>query len=182
MRIGDIPLRRLLAFCVLPALVSAGCHRAPTSTTVVEGYDPRSPGGLNEPKPSPPSNEKLTPEQLAAADPCAARLHDLTEAMLMYYVVHRALPDKLQDLQSVADVGVQLQFTCPVGGQPYVYVPAGLQSLGREARIILHDADYSHRGCRWCVVAMPFKPGKAPYMEVILLKPEVFRTYLPISE
>jgi hypothetical protein len=109
-------------------------------------------------------------------------LQDIEGAMLLYYAVNRHLPEKLDELKEFADVGTELNFTCPVSGQPYVYAPGGLQSAGRNKRIIMHDATAAHDGKRWCILMAPIKPGQAPYMEVLQMTDAMFRTYLPISE
>jgi hypothetical protein len=166
--------RPLVVQSCLILLLMAGCQpqaTRPSSVAATTGPVERV---------APPS--KLTPEQQAAVDPCALRLQDICGAMLTNYIIHRSLPEKLDDLKTLADVGTDLKFTCPVSNLPYVYIPAGLQSMGRTKRIVLHDAEPSHDGNRWCVLMAPIRGGKAPYLEVILVPPNLFRTYLPVSE
>ena len=164
------------AFCLVPALLGAMACRP-------------QPGTQGSTRPSALANgarsgdgDKLTPEQQALVDPCAIQLHDISGAMLLYYVAHRELPQRLEELKPLADVGSELKFTCSSSGKPYVYVPNGLQSSGRNKRIILHDPEGSHDGNYWCVLMAPTKSGQAPYLEVVLMPPNLFRTYLLISE
>jgi hypothetical protein len=131
-------------------------------------------------RPAPPQN--LTDAQRAATDPCALRMTDVEEAMMNYYATNRRLPEKLDELKSYALLGAQLNFTCPVSGRPYVYVPDGLQSAGRPKRILLHDATAAHEGKRWCIFLAPLKPGQAAFMEVLPVEDKDFHTYLPMSE
>lgn len=180
MRSADLKMIRRVfssAFCLLNlALLSTGCQPAVQPKT----------GAANPPMIDEPTEraetKKLTPAQLAVVDPCAIRLQDITGAMLQFYALNRQLPDKLDDLRTIADVGTELQFTCPVSHQPYAYVPNGLQSAGRNKRILLHDSAASHDGNRWCVLMAPIQNGKAPYLEVVLLPDNLFHTYLLISE
>jgi hypothetical protein len=175
---GNRPMRNLKSILarlgLILAMVGAGCQ------TPAKPAPPRATTGPAVEQVVTPKN--LTPEQQAAVDPCALRLQDICGAILTHYIVHRELPAKLEELKALADVGTDLKFTCPVSKLPYVYVPAGLQSMGRTKRIVLHDAEPSHDGNRWCVLMAPIRGGKAPYLEVILMPSNLFRTYLPISE
>ena len=165
------------AFCILNlGWILVGCQTppAPKPSSV-------NPPSIDEPG-NPVEKRKLTPEQLAAVDPCAIRLQDITGAILQFYAVNRHLPEKLEEVRTFSDFGAELQFTCPVSHQPYLYIPNGLQSAGRNKRIMLHDATAAHDGNRWCVLMAPIQSGKAPYLEVLLLPENLFRTYLLISE
>jgi len=165
------------AICILTlTMILTGCQ-SQTPPKSASGNPPM----IDEPNP-PVDARKLTPAQLAVVDPCAIRLQDLTGAMLQFFVVNRHLPERLEELRTVIDPGADLPVTCPVSHQPYVYVANGLQSAGRNKRIMLHDAAASHDGNRWCVLMAPIQSGKAPYLEVVLMPDNLFRTYLPISE
>lgn len=168
-------IRFTAAFCILHvAISSAGCQSSPPPQANAANPSEK----LS--KPAPP--QKLTPEQLAVVDPCAIQLQDISGAMLLYYRDHGDLPEQLDELKSAALPGTELKFTCPVSGKPYVYVRNGLQSAGRNKRIILHDAEGSHDGNYWVVLMAPPKPGQAPFLETVLMPPNLFRTYLLISE
>lgn len=124
--------------------------------------------------------EKPLPiDQALKSDPCAARLHAISGAMLEYYALHNRLPATLQDLQSLADLDQPLQFTCTESGQPYVYVPTGLQSPDETRRIILHDPAPDRSGLRW-VILMQKPRGRQPAaMFVVSLTEPLFRAYTP---
>lgn len=163
--------------CILTlAMILTGCQ-TPKPQKSASGNPPM----IDEPS-APVDTRKLTPAQLAVVDPCAIRLQDITGAILQFYVVNRHLPEKLEELRTVIDPGAELPVTCPVSHQPYVYTPNGLQSAGRNKRIVLNDAAASHDGNRWCVLMAPIQSGRAPYLEVVLMPEDLFRTYLLISE
>ena len=121
-------------------------------------------------------------ENLAPLQACADRLHDIEGALLLYFQLHAAFPEKLEDLQSLPDIGSSLVFSCPDSHQHYVYVQAGKQSAGRTKRLLLHDADGTHDGNRWGVLMTPGYGGFPPSLEVVVLPPDLFRTYLLVSE
>lgn len=118
-------------------------------------------------------------DEAVASDPCALRLHDISGALLMYYMLHREMPAKLDDLRSVQDIDQNLQFTCPASGLPYGYSPQGLSAPGRKKLILVHDSTPSHRGIRWCILAPSVKPGEAVSLEVLPLTEPVFLSYQP---
>jgi hypothetical protein len=159
----------LLTVITLAALV--GCQSTPPPA--------KGGGGTSTAAPAP---QTLTDAQRAATDPCALRMTDVEEAMINFYAINRRLPEQLDELKSYALSGAQLNFTCPVSGRAYVYVPGGLQSAGRPKRILLHDATAAHEGKRWCILLAPLKPGQAAFMEVLPVDDKDFHTYLPISE
>jgi hypothetical protein len=95
----------------------------------------------------------FTGNAIAAIDPCADQIQDLCGALLSYYLVKHKLPLHLEELQQYADVGQVLKFTCPVSGQPYVYVREGIEAPGQNLRIYIYDAAPAHGGARWCAVS-----------------------------
>ena len=118
------------------------------------------------------------PAELTADDPCATRLHDVAGLMLAYYAAHRRLPDQLDELQATgAAFGLDVEFTCPQTGEPYVYVPAGLSFPGRDERVVLHDASAGHDGSRRAVVARDARGGQAATMWAVELPEKLFRQY-----
>jgi hypothetical protein len=119
-------------------------------------------------------------DAITAADPCGNRMHALAGAMLLYYAVHRQLPPTLDALQPFADdTGEDLHFACPVSNADYVYDPAGLVSRGTEGRLVLYDAEPSHGGARWGVVAAPPRGTRPPTASAVRLTEQTFRRYLP---
>ena len=127
-----------------------------------------------------PLAEKKAETNLPPIQACAHQLHDIEGALLQYYLIHKAFPDTLEELQSVA--GSDLIFNCPESHAHYTYVPAGKQSAGRTKRLLIHDSDDAHDGNRWCVIMTPAYAGNPPSLEVVAMPPELFRTYLLVSE
>ena len=116
-------------------------------------------------------------------DPCAVRMHDLSGLMLLYYAVNKHLPDRVEELEPLADADVPFNATCPVSGRPYVYAPGGLQSSeGGDRYLVLYDAAPSHGGLRWGVFVAPPQAGKPPATWVILMSEQVFRGYVPRAQ
>ena len=163
--------------CVVAALSLAGCKSKtdptpPARSIVRVNGEQFSAGPAEKPQPL---------EQALKSDPCAARLHAISGAMLEYYALHNRLPKTLQDLQSLADLDQPLQFTCTESGQPYVYVPAGLQSPDDTRRVILHDPVPDRSGLRW-VIMMQKPRGRQPAaMWVVSLTEPLFRGYTPVG-
>jgi hypothetical protein len=161
--------------CVIPALALPACK-----STTDPNPPPRSIVRVNGEQFSAGAPDKPQPlDQTLKSDPCAARLHAISGAMLEYYALHNRLPAKLQDLQSLADLDQPLQFTCTDSGQPFVYVPAGLHSPDETRRIILHDPVPDRSGLRW-VIMMQKPRGRQPAaMWVVSLTDPLFRGYTP---
>lgn len=99
-------------------------------------------------------------------DPCAERLGDICEKLLLYYGAHDGLPQGLADLDRAAS-RPSVPLVCPRSGQPYVYDPNGLQVAGRPGRLIVYDATPCHSGMRWGIMAEPPRPGKPLIFRVI---------------
>ena len=112
---------------------------------------------------------------ITQSDPCATRMHDISGVLLMYYAVNRQLPEKLAELQPIADV--PLEFTCPLSHLQYVYIPQGLRAEGKSKAIILHDAAASHGGTRWCTLMPNSLTQTTQSLEVVQMPESVFRLY-----
>ena len=112
---------------------------------------------------------------ITANDPCAERLHAACGPLLLYYAVHRRLPDKLDALRELSDAPAELadvQFTCPVSGRPYIYLPQGVpRGKGQPGLLVLFDAAPSHSGMRWAVAADVPRPGE-PLVTKVVAEPE----------
>ena len=166
-------LAALLGGCVTETQEPAG----PAARRV----DVRSPGV--RPPAAPPSKPAAAPvgpdavDTLTADQPCGNRLHSLAGDMLMYYALHRRLPPTLEDLRAIADDGAALEFTCPTSRQPYVYEPGGLTYPGKEERLVLYDAEPTHDGTRWGVVAAPPKGERPAAAWAVRLPEQLFRAY-----
>jgi len=162
------------------------------SCVALTGCQPVTPQARQQvtPQPLPVSNEgvsfdparpTMSADQAVASDPCAARLQDLSGALLFYIAINKQLPAHLEDLQSMADVDTQLQYTCPVSGKPYLYIQGGLHAPAQPKQIVVADAAPSHNGKRWCVLMGKLEKGHASAMEVLEVPESVFRTYLPVD-
>lgn len=118
-------------------------------------------------------------------DPCAQRLHDLCGALLIYYLQHHQLPDRLADLpphpgSSVMAANDALRMNCPVSGQPYVYIPGGIHLPERDQWILAHDPLPVHSGYRWAIRLDP--PAPAPGSDPVAGLPPVVLRVIAVPE
>jgi hypothetical protein len=139
----------------LLALVMLGCAARPPAQADHAAHDP---------------NRRVEP--IGPTDACAMRLHDLSGALLLYYIAHEDLPAALTDLPPPPGQA-ELALTCPVSNRPYVYVPRGIFMPQRNTRVVLHDLLPSHAGMRWAVTIEEPQPG-APLVTEVILLPESF--------
>ena len=145
---------------------------AARSQSVQAGVEGVAPAGPSAPARAP------SPDVLGSLEPCATRLQDVAGVMLLYYALHKQLPTELEQLREVADFDQGLEFTCPASGRPYVYEPAGLRYPGKDERLVLYDAEPTHDGIRWGVLAAPPKGKRPAAMWAVPLTREVFDAYL----
>ena len=66
----------------------------------------------------PARTARAAPKEIV--DPCSERMEDIVGTLYLYHVLHQRLPDNLEDLRTVADITVDLNFTCPESGKPYI--------------------------------------------------------------
>jgi hypothetical protein len=174
----------LLVTTSLPALVLAasGC----TTQTVLPGNVVANGPVAMRDQPVPvagvshqqsPAARHQAPKDLV--DPCSVRLEDIEGAMILYYVQHQRLPDSLEELRAAADITVELNFTCPESGKPYIYNPNGLAVPGGNGmRLVLYDATPAHNGYRWAVMASQNKQNQSFLNTFIVnLSEKDFSTY-----
>ena len=100
------------------------------------------------------------------------RLHDLCGPLLMYYRLHQALPQRLAELKEMPSFGADVELTCPVSKQPYVYNAFGLPSPDKSERVIIYDATPAHSGFRWAVSIIEPKDANAPLITKVIALPE----------
>jgi hypothetical protein len=117
----------------LAAFALAGC-----TTTVV-----RSGGMKSGPDAATKAPQPYTEDFINSLDPCADQMQDLCGALFLYDKMKHVLPPRLEDLQQVA-TGLDLKFTCPVSGKPYIYAREGLEAPGQTIRIYVYDAAPAH--------------------------------------
>ena len=136
-------LKALFAFGVLAAMLLPGC---------------------GSPAPAAPAKSTdLTTNNIdEQLDPCAEQLHDICGPLLAYYAVHQDLPARLDQLAPP-----KTALVCPVSKKPYVYNPHGMPLADREGLLIVYDAQASHAGTRWAILAEPPKPGKPLVLRVL---------------
>jgi hypothetical protein len=134
------------------------------------------PSGTAKPRRAPRSDAAAA--ALPAEDECAARLHDISGLLLLYFVANKHLPEKLEDLAPLADPGTDFQTTCPVSGRPYVYVPGGLPGSGSGRVLIVYDAVPAHNGIRWGIAASPPQGDQPLATWVMPFSEERFRRHM----
>lgn len=105
----------------------------------------------------------------AAADPCAERLHALCGPLLLYHALHGRLPDRLQELQALADPGETISFECPASGKPYLYEKDGTAIPGQQGLVIVRDPMPSHSGIRWAIAIVKADRSQPVNTRVIAL-------------
>ena len=102
------------------------------------------------------------------------RLHDISGALLLYYVENGDLPADLSALEKSPSSIPALSAVCPVSGLRYIYEPAGIFIPERNRRIILFDPAPSHAGTRWTVTVDEPQPGMPLVTRVVSLPESVF--------
>jgi hypothetical protein len=133
---------------------------------------------VTTPQPRRSSRGDAAAAALPAEDECAARLHDISGLLLLYFVANKHLPEKLEDLAPLADPGTDFQTTCPVSGRPYVYVPGGLPGSGSGRVLIVYDAVPAHNGIRWGIAASPPQGDQPLATWVMPFSEERFRRHM----
>ena len=103
-------------------------------------------------------------------DACGARMQDLSEALLLFYLHNERLPNDLIELKKASDP--TLIWECPVTHQPYVYDRVGFYNLQTHARVVLFDATPAHLGMRWAVQITEAADHKKALITEVLLEPE----------
>jgi hypothetical protein len=90
----------------------------------------------------------------AATDPCAERLHALCGPLLLYHALHGRLPDRLEELQALADPGETFFFECPASGKSYLYMKEGVAIPGQQGLVIVRDPLPSDSGILWAIALL----------------------------
>lgn len=140
------------------AALAAGC--APS------GRSPQPPRTNQRPAPPRAAADAAGPQQpsarpdgnnspTAAGDACAARLHDISGLLLLYFVSNQRLPERLEELAPLSDSPSTFQAICPASGRPYAYTPQGLPGAGTDRVLLVYDETPAHGGFRWVIVASP---------------------------
>jgi len=119
--------------------------------------------------PSSPKQQKPS-RRLTISDPCPSRLHDLSGALLLYYVQNQRLPERIEELQRLPGGSIG-GHVCPESKQPYVYNPKGVVGPNIVWRAVIYDAEPTHSGYRW-VIAVQEPSGNAPLITDVFPWPE----------
>jgi len=159
------PLRRWTAVLCLLALAS--CQQTVTKSDAPFGS---------------PAPQQQTPARgLSPMDPSPMRLQDIGGAMLIYFFSHKQLPADVMELAAVPDLGIDLDFTSPIDGRPYVYIPGGLVDSTASTRIVMYDQAILPNGGHWCLVVTHLKTGSALSTDVKALSAAQFKMYQPVT-
>ena len=167
---------RRVTVAVLAAMLLAtgGCAAAKKTTP--------APGKSSTTRPATAKADAAAPftGDVTITDPCANRLHDLAGSLLLYYAVHRRLPEQIAELDQIAGPAAPGALVCPVSGQPYIYNPRGLLSPDTKSQIVLYDPAPSHAGRRWAIsIVEPAGDSDALVTKVVLLPDAIFRPPAP---
>lgn len=138
------------------------------SVTVALGGCAMPPAATPAPKPAASGNLG------DALDPCADRLHDLCQELLIYYTKHRELPASLAQLSKASGSGAA-PISCPVSQKAYVYDPEGMAVPNWSGRLIVYDATPVHSGKRWGILTEAFGPGQPLVLRVLQQPESTFR-------
>lgn len=170
--------------CVLWAGFTAfapGCRQANQPVAQDEHVQVR----IGSPQEQSPSDPAARPEQIESAihsDPCAARLQDISGALLEYLAIHNRMPATLAELNTLPDLDQPLTFACPSSAKPFVYVPAGLISPTDPRQIVLYDSAVDRAGLRW-VIRLRRPRGRESAATFVEHMPQsVFQSFAPVSQ
>jgi hypothetical protein len=121
------------------------------------------------------AGQKPSGSAAGAVEPCAARLQDISGALLLFFQEHNRLPDTLDELRPMNAFGAPLQFVCPTNGQPYVYATAPVQGDPGARWILMYDATPLHDGHRWVILGRPPQGRQPVSMWVVSLDEKTFQ-------
>jgi hypothetical protein len=114
---------------------------------------------------------------LSNTDPCASRLHDICEPLLLYYLKNHQLPARLEELRELPGFET-IELTCPVSRQAYLYNPIGITTAENRARIICYDPTPAHAGCRWAISIIEPEADNGPLVTKVIGLPESHFTFM----
>lgn len=166
---------------LLVALISAvaGCQTTTTTKTGQPGPYVRSAPAAAAPAAAPGSGarNKEGVNAISNTDPCASRLHDICEPLLLYYLKNNRLPARLEELRDLPGFE-QIELTCPVSRQNYLYNPVGITTAESRARIICYDPTPAHAGCRWAISIIEPQDSNGPLVTKVIGLPESHFTFM----
>lgn len=110
-------------------------------------------------------------------NPAADRLHEISGALLLYYVNHRALPEQIDELKPLLD-DPSMELRCPISGFPYLYTRQGLRVAGVEGHIVILDAQPSQASMRWAITVVEPPSGNVLLTKVVVVREQLIRQAL----
>jgi hypothetical protein len=161
---------------ILVALISAafggGCQSTTTTMPQSNSSSPyvRKAPAVAPAQPTVAKNKESGPV-ISNTDPCASRLHDICEPLLLYYLKNGKLPGRLEELRDLPGFE-QIELTCPVSKQAYLYNPIGITTAESRARIICYDPTPAHAGCRWAISIIEPEENNGPLITKVIGLPE----------
>jgi hypothetical protein len=135
---------------VLAVVTAAGAGCQGRDSAAARGRGVGAGGGQT--RTTPGGSRGAQPDVLGATEPSAARLHDLSGDLLLYYAIHRRLPDSLEALATVVDADRTPDFTSPASGRPLVYTPSSIAPPGDDRRLVLYDPTPTRNRSYWAVL------------------------------
>jgi hypothetical protein len=122
----------------LPALALCGC------VTVEE--TPRS--HWNTAAPTPPAVSPEPSDLSAMTDPTVNHLHDLGGSLLLYYMMHRQLPERLDEVESIAGRPAGID---PATRKPFLYWSDPPKVEGQPGWLVVCQAAATKGASRWAL-------------------------------
>jgi hypothetical protein len=155
---------------LMAAMLAAGGCAAPR-------WDGSSTPGATS-KPATGTSHTAGDAALTDTDPCATRLHELCGPLLLYYSIHHALPEALDELSSVGGgFDVANELTCPVSKKPYVYNRSGLPAPNNMGRLVIYDAAPVHNGFRWAIAIIEPQAREPLITRVVVVSEAAFKSH-----
>jgi hypothetical protein len=165
---------------IISAAVGGGCQSTTTTTPQSNSSSPylrKAPAAAAAAQPTGATNNKESGPAISNTDPCASRLHDICEPLLLYYLKNHQLPGRLEDLRDLPGFE-QIELTCPVSKQAYLYNPVGITTAESRARIICYDPTPAHAGCRWAISIIEPEADNGPLITKVIGLPESHFTFM----
>lgn len=106
-------------------------------------------------------------------EPCAVRMGNICETLLLYYAAQGRLPATRADLAAARGPDAP-PLVCPGSQKPYVYDPAGLTIPRLPGRLILYDPEPSHVGMRLAILLEPPADGTVPVARPVAVSESEF--------
>ena len=121
-----------------------------------------------------PEQPSVEVVRLNALDsPCAVRMGEVCETLLLYYAANGRLPATPADLAAARGPDAP-PLVCPLSGKPYVYNPSGLAIPRLTGKLVLYDDQPSHSGMRLAILVGASTADAAPAARPVVLSEAEF--------